>query len=204
MHSYLLTGIGDPDKSINDLAKKHKATILNFPILKIDDTRNLNKLIRVSFGEPTLIVCKNIHEATEEALNAMLKNLEEPQENIYFALTATGVKKVLPTIASRCQIINIKNETSNIKDGDVDDFFKMDTAEKINYVDKIKDRNEASEFVEKLLGALHGSIHKPDNNYQGLAKNVEIATQTLIRLKANGNVNLQLTNLAILLVGPSV
>ena len=93
----------------DNLAKKLHAKILEFPLSKIDDVRSLNNLIRLSFDEPTLVVSENIHEATEEALNAFLKNLEEPQENIYFVLTAPSTRKVLPTIVSRCEIVKSTN-----------------------------------------------------------------------------------------------
>jgi DNA polymerase III gamma/tau subunit len=84
MHAYLLIGT-DSEKlkaKSDELAKKLHAKIMEFPLVKIDDVRSLNNLIRLSFNEPTLIVCQNIHEAGEAALNAFLKNLEEPQENI--------------------------------------------------------------------------------------------------------------------------
>src|SRR3989344_8472809 len=103
MHAFLLIG----NSGWEDLAKKLNAKIMPFPIQKIDDVRSLNSLIRLTFNEPTLVVCENIHEATEEALNAFLKNLEEPQTNIYFGLTAPSVRKVLATIVSRCQIIKL-------------------------------------------------------------------------------------------------
>ena len=110
MHAYLLISQNSNLKpQIDDLAKKLHAKIMDFPLVKIEDVRNLNNLIRLSFAEPTLIVSENIHEAGEEALNAFLKNLEEPQENIYFVLTAPSVRKVLPTIVSRCQIVKILN-----------------------------------------------------------------------------------------------
>ena len=100
MHAFLI--IGD---STEDIEQRLKAKIIEFPIAKIDDTRELNKLLRLSFNEKTLIICRNIQNATEEALNAFLKNLEEPQERIYFALTAPSEKSVLSTIVSRCQVI---------------------------------------------------------------------------------------------------
>ena len=52
----------------------------------------------------------------------------------------------------------------------------------------MKDREEAKEFVEGLIFYLH---------QEGDFKNMEILLQTLTRLKMNGNVNLQLTNLVI-------
>ena len=198
MHAYLLVSQNLNLKSqIEELAKKLKAKIFEFPIIKIEDTRNLNNLIRLSFDQPTLIVSENIYEATEEALNAFLKNLEEPQENIYFALTAPSTRHVLPTIVSRCQIIRVQSTKYKVQSTDIEDFLKMSIGEKLAYIDKIRDREKAVELAENSVQFLHSKLHENEVKYDIVAKNIEIADKTLTRLKANGNVNLQLTNFVI-------
>jgi DNA polymerase III gamma/tau subunit len=207
MHAYLLVGQGITNfqlgaqslgLSISNLAKKLKAEILEYPIQKIEDSRSLNNLIRLSFDKPTLIVCQNVHEATEESLNAFLKNLEEPQENIYFALTAPSIRKVLPTIVSRCEVIRVRGERQEVKDlGKIEKFLRMSTGEKLAYTDKIKDRGEAVEFAENLVNFLHSKLHSNQVKYAVTAQNAEAATQLFTRLKGNGNINLQLTNFII-------
>ncbi len=194
MHAFLLIGNNNDPAS---LAKKLGAKILEFPLAKIEDVRNLNNLIRLSFDEPSLIVSENIHEATEEALNALLKNLEEPQDNIYFALTAPSVRKVLPTIVSRCQIIKITNDKLQITNEEVEKFLSMKIGEKLGFVDKIKDRQKAIELAENTVLFLHSKLHENEVKYSITAKNIEAAEGTLSRLKRNGNVNLQLANFAI-------
>ena len=202
MHAYLFVGreITNDKSQIAKLAEKLHAKIMEFPLVKIDDVRSLNNLIRLSFNQPTLIVCQNIHEAGEEALNAFLKNLEEPQENIYFALTAPSTRKVLPTIVSRCQIIRIRNEELRIKNDGTEEFIKLSTGQKLAFVDKIKDREKAIELAESLVNFLHSQLHLEKIDYSKVTKNLEIAGQTLANLKANGNISLQLTNLSISLV----
>lgn len=210
MHAYLLISQNqNPDGRINELAKKINAKIVEFPLIKIEDARNLNNLIRLSFEEPTLIVSKNIHEATEEALNAFLKNLEEPQENVYFALTATSVKKVLPTIVSRSQIITITGGEESVKnEEEMQKFINMSVGEKLNYISPFKEREKALELVENTVNFLHDKIHKISSHtdsklhsdkvkYSVVAENLEEATKTYSRLKGNGNVNLQLVNFVI-------
>ncbi len=190
MHAYLLIGTNSEELKAKseELAKKLKAKILNFPILKIEDTRSLNNLIRLSFSEPTLILSEKIEDATAEALNAFLKNLEEPQPNIYFALAASSISKVLPTIVSRCQIIKlpITNYQFSNKE-EIEDFLSMTTSQRLAFFDKMRDRNKAIEFVESLIFFLHR---------QGDLTKMELLLKTLTGLKANGNVNLHLANLA--------
>ncbi|HKC04495.1 MAG TPA: hypothetical protein VKC54_01340 [Patescibacteria group bacterium] len=199
MHAYLLIGqeISNFQFPISNLAQKLKAKILNFPIVKIEDARNLNNLIRLSFDEPTLIVIENINEAGDEALNALLKNLEEPQENIYFALTSPSIRKVLPTIVSRCEIVRVQSTEYKVQSDDAEKFLAMKPGEKLNHVDKIKDREKAIEFAENTVNFLHSQLHLKDVKYGIQAKNIEAAEKTLSGLKANGNVNLLLTNLVI-------
>ena len=197
MHAYLFVGqgINNYHSAINNLAEKLQAKIMEYPLVKIDDVRDLNNLIRLSFDKPTLVVCQNIHQAGEAALNAFLKNLEEPQENIFFVLTAPSTRKVLPTIVSRCQIIKITNDKLQISNGNAEEFIEMTTGEKLVYIDKIKDRTKAIELAESLVNFLHGSLHNNEVKYSVQAKNIEVVSKTLSGLKANGNVNLQLTNM---------
>lgn len=194
MHAFLI--IGNPASlalsGVNSLSKKLKTNILTFPIQKIDDVRSLNNLIRLHFDEKTLVVCENIHEATEEALNAFLKNLEEPQENIYFALTATSIRKVLPTIVSRCQIIKTLNSKSEILNKDqISKFLNSKTDERLAYIDQVRDRPTAVKFVEDLI-----FFERERKNY----KNMENYLTAYRNLKANGNINLQLSNVVVSLV----
>jgi len=188
MHAFLIVGPGTENKvqSIEQLSKKLHTKIMDFPLAKIEDVRNLNNLLRLSFNEPTLVVSENIENATEEALNAFLKNLEEPQGNIYFALTASSTRKVLPTIVSRCQIIKVQGRKSMVQNDDVEQFLEMTPSQKLAFFDKIGDRTKAIDFIESLIFFLHGSRE---------LKNMEILLKTLTGLKANGNVNLHLTNL---------
>jgi DNA polymerase-3 subunit delta' len=202
MHAHLLIG-HSPDncrQTVENLAKKLHAKILEFPILKIDDTRSLNNLIRLSFNEPTLIVCQNIHEAGEEALNAFLKNLEEPQANIYFVLTAPSIRKVLPTIVSRCEVVRVKNQEPGNRNNEAEEFTKLSMGERLAYIDKIKDREKAIEFTENLINYLHEKLHSQKIAFSKTAKNLRIINKTLSFLKANGNVALDLTNMVIRLV----
>jgi DNA polymerase III delta prime subunit len=200
MHAFLLVGPGDFQQKISSLAKNLKAKVMEYPLQKIEDARNLNSLVRLSFDEPTLILIPGIHEATEETLNAFLKNLEEPQDNVYFALTAPSTRKVLPTIVSRCQIIRISNYSGVAGkqiDEEIEKFLALTTGEKLNYIDKIKDREKAIILAENTVNLLHGKLHSDQVKYGVMAKNIEAATKTLTGLRANGNVNLQLTNMVI-------
>lgn len=49
----------------------------------------------------------NIENSTNEAMNSLLKLLEEPMPGIYAIFTCQNINRVLPTIQSRCQVIQL-------------------------------------------------------------------------------------------------
>lgn len=50
-----------------------------------------------------IYIIHHVENMNRESINALLKFLEEPNENIYAFLTTANESKVLPTILSRCQ-----------------------------------------------------------------------------------------------------
>lgn len=50
-----------------------------------------------------------VENMTEEAVNSLLKFLEEPDANVYAFLTTNNESNVLPTIVSRCQTLTLKS-----------------------------------------------------------------------------------------------
>lgn len=199
MHAYLVTGTDQEGVELltHDLAKKLKVKTLNFPLAKIDDARALNSFLNLKLGSPTAVIINSIDKVTDEAANAFLKNLEEPQKDLYFILTAQNLHQVLPTIVSRCQVIksaSIKKSKENIE---ISKFLGKSVGEKLKLTDQVRDREEAKIFVRDLITELHESLHNKQTGYSQTADNLEISQKTLANLEANGNVTLQLTNLVI-------
>ncbi|MCD8195005.1 MAG: hypothetical protein LUD22_01730 [Coprobacillus sp.] len=54
-----------------------------------------------------IYVLNLVENMTLEAINSILKFLEEPQDNVYAFLTTNNEEAVLPTIRSRCQIMHL-------------------------------------------------------------------------------------------------
>lgn len=50
----------------------------------------------------------NFHEASEEAANALLKTLEEPNPSVVLCLTALDADSLPATIVSRCELIRLR------------------------------------------------------------------------------------------------
>jgi hypothetical protein len=59
-----------------------------------------------------LIIIPNAAQLTPEAANALLKTLEEPPPHTHFILGAANPEDLLPTVLSRCQLIQLPVETT--------------------------------------------------------------------------------------------
>ncbi len=78
--------------------------------LQIDQIRALQADAAISplEGRYKVFVVSEIERATLPAANALLKTLEEPPPQVVLLLTSSRRDLVLPTILSRCQVINLR------------------------------------------------------------------------------------------------
>ncbi|MCS7286991.1 MAG: DNA polymerase III subunit delta' [Anaerolineae bacterium] len=78
--------------------------------IKIEQIRELQ---REAFLAPhrspyRIFIIADTEKATPEAANSLLKTLEEPPPHSIFILTALSADLLLPTIVSRCQVLNLR------------------------------------------------------------------------------------------------
>ncbi len=194
MHAYLIVG-NDTSMSEKELIEKLNGKFFEFPLSKIEDVRQLNDFLKHTLSEKTLIICRDIDESSNEALNSFLKSLEEPQANVNFILTAKNEYKVLPTIVSRCQVIRDSNSGIKVND-DARNFINSSEGQRFLMVDKIKGRPESIEFVQGIITELDRLL-KSDDVSHIIALQLETTQNKLDALKANGNVNLHLSSLVV-------
>lgn len=78
--------------------------------IKIDSVRELQHTLSLSPYEARwrVALLLKAHNATAEAQNALLKTLEEPNARVILLVTADAAESLLPTIASRCEIIRLR------------------------------------------------------------------------------------------------
>jgi DNA polymerase-3 subunit delta' len=120
----------------------------NFTLVDIDiekkniDIKQIRELItnlnKSSFNDkPRFVLIDNIEFLSLNSINALLKTLEEPSENIYFILINNNSKNLLPTIKSRCLNFRIslsnKNFTNILNTLLNDDFSNYISSDLINY-----------------------------------------------------------------------
>ena len=129
--------------------------------IKVGDIENLQKFLASSSLEKQgkkIYIINCIENANKEAVNALLKTLEEPTSSVYAFITTQNEAKILPTIISRCQILsllpinktivkqNAINEGVLLEDADILSYFYCD-------VEVIKQKSEEENYKEqkKLL-----------------------------------------------------
>ena len=113
--------INPENKSFKLILNKSNPNFISIDIdddkksIDINQIRNLIlTLNKSSFNtKPRLVLIDNIELLNINSVNALLKILEEPNDNIYFILI-NNHKKILPTLRSRCLNYNIhlKSEES--------------------------------------------------------------------------------------------
>ena len=78
----------------------------------IEDARRINEFANLKpiAGKNKVILVEDIDLLSPNAANAILKTLEEPEENVTFLLTTTKISAILPTIRSRCIKLKVQTE----------------------------------------------------------------------------------------------
>ena len=115
IESYQINSESPEFKTINNKSNTNLITIDVNEDKKSIDIQQIRDLIvnlnKSSFNQkPRFVLIDNIELLNTNSINALLKILEEPNENINFILIHNN-KKILPTLLSRC--INFKINLSN-------------------------------------------------------------------------------------------
>lgn len=78
--------------------------------LGIDEIRDANVFLQKKshLGKFKTVLIENAQTMTTAAANALLKTLEEPSENSVIILLTSDIDILLPTIVSRCRVLNIR------------------------------------------------------------------------------------------------
>ncbi len=195
MHAYLLISSEIDDQKITKIALEHESKVIEFQIEKIEQVRELFKFTKLSLNQKIAIVIKNIDIASTEAQNALLKELEEPQEKLIYILTAKSLENVVSTVVSRSQVIeDLRSKMQDPKETEkATEFIQKSIGEKLTTISKIKTREDAKKFIDMLIFGLQPKIVETPQ----LANFLEVAENTKQALEANGNVTLQLTNFVV-------
>lgn len=188
MQSLLIVG-----KNTLDLQKKAEEICIENKISKFDieifssekqigivDIRNLTKKIflKTFKSEKKALILNAYLGITQDAQNAFLKILEEPPLSTIIIILVTSLDFVLPTILSRCTIINLEKITK-LTDEQEDKYLQVLLSLKKDKIgnalvlaqDNSKTKEDALLFLEGLIITTHDLIGKDkDFNDKEIAK----------------------------------
>ena len=86
-------------------------------VITIEQVRDVIKRLNVRQLKDQYIIIRPAEALGEEAANAFLKNLEEPQEKVHFILVTSEPSRLLPTVLSRSAIYFLR--TNSKLDGEI-------------------------------------------------------------------------------------
>lgn len=178
-------------------------TIVTETSIGIADVRNIQKTLYFTpvKSRQKAYIIKNAHTLTIEAQNALLKILEEPPPHAIIVLLAENKEALLPTVLSRCQIIEIKSPTTNVSKDKyaASSFLQSSIGERLKLAQDIaKDKDNVLPWLEKQILATREEL-LASNITGGNAKLVSILrllqkTYTIVQT-TNVNPRLTLENL---------
>ena len=146
----------------------------------------------------------------DSSSNAILKFLEEPEENIIGFLIVNNKENVLPTIKSRCEIIHVDYDTKieydeNIKK-DVDNYLDKiyNTSDYLINKNDILAKYTSREEIEVIFKIMFEKYHElyinsfdNDKNNKKYKNILSIIQDKLKKLSSNVNIELLLDNFVI-------
>ena len=138
------------------------------------------------------ILIDNVENLNKNSVNALLKIIEEPNENVFFILINNSEKNMLPTLKSRCLTFKISltfNNSINISNL----ILEKNVLEFVNY-DLLSYYNSPGEIISLFNFAVEKSINLKDhtissfinliieNNYYKKNKPIKVLLINLIEL----------------------
>lgn len=127
----------------------------------IEDVKQMQKklFLKPIKSKTKAVIIEEAHLLTPEAQNALLKVLEEPPANTIILLNVNSKEALLPTILSRCQIIELETEPLKLKEKDLtelqnflEDLPNLTVGAKLKQAEKLgKDKDKALAWIEKLI-----------------------------------------------------
>lgn len=126
----------------------------------IEDVRDIQKkiLLKPFKGKTKAVIIQAYENITPEAQNALLKVLEEPPANTIIIISTQKKELLLPTINSRCKIIELKNNNLTLSKDEYAQYLNILISlseEGIGYKLKLaqdisKSKEEAIVWLEKM------------------------------------------------------
>jgi DNA polymerase III gamma/tau subunit len=178
----------------NDISRFDVEIIETEKTVGIGDIRNLQKklFLKPLKSEKKAVILEAFSGMTVDSQNAFLKVLEEPPASVIIMILARSLDFVLPTILSRCNLINL-DKVRKLSDEEINNNLKMIFELKndgygnalVIAQNNSKTKESALLFLEDLLISCHHALENGNavistKDLQKILKNLQ-KTHTLIK-----------------------
>lgn len=129
--------------------------------IKIDQIESLLEKLKykTSFGNNNIYVIEGAEYLNSSSGNALLKRLEDPEDNIIAILLTKNKSQVLPTIVSRCQFLSVATDNNYIGEDIIDlanriDICGKSVKEMLDYskvINSLEDKTDIKKAFNYLL-----------------------------------------------------
>lgn len=163
--------------------------------ITIDDVRAF--ITELSYTpNPDAVRCMVVLAADQmnlAAQNAVLKSLEEPTKNTHCILVVTALNALLPTIQSRCHVVDLTPKQNAVQEEFIGVLEKLETGgipAAISVAETYKKKEDATRCVHGLLNAMYATRIQANPAGQELLKQVQFCQKgftILSYLQANSN-----------------
>ena len=135
MHSFLIVSKNKKNALDYVMEECRKNQIDKFDInllafekaIGIEDVRNFQKkiILKPIKSKTKAVILDGSNGITMEAQNALLKILEEPPANTIIYITCPNKELLLPTILSRCKIIELKDKDPELPKEEITQYLSI-------------------------------------------------------------------------------
>lgn len=192
-----------PDFRVVDLS--YQASLLGEDVseqnnLKISTIREIIRFSQLapSFSAYKVIIIDDAYKMVSEAQNALLKTIEEPTPTSIFILISPSKNLLLPTVVSRCQVINFSPLTEeDVRDILISKGYDAETAKDaagsslgsvsfaINHIEMLKEIKEAVKYGSLAPFVIASRIAKSENPKQSALSLIDILTNRIYSIIKN-------------------
>jgi len=135
---------------------------------------------RPYYGDRKVYIIEDADKMNVQAQNALLKTLEEPPGYAVLILTTTNASRLLPTILSRCIVLNMRPVTDKVirkylreQDKFLDDTIDVIIAMASGNIGKARLLSEDKDFISFQREILDILISVPSSDYRRVLDSVE-------------------------------
>ncbi len=187
--------------------ERETATKQNAQSIGIEEVKKIQKnlFLKPIKSQQKAVIIEEAHLLTIEAQNALLKVLEEPPANTLILLNAETKEALLPTIHSRCQLIQLEETCEEIREEDCDEITRflenishMSIGERLKLAEqKAKDKNGALSWIQNVILLKREQLLENANDLEGIVMMRQFQTLYTIIKTTNTNPRLAIENTLI-------